>query len=94
MNPSPPQRFPFAGFYIGPVVTALVLSAGILALVYAIRDPLTAIIITGINCAPNLCGCFSNSASGCCLAGADLLRNRSGPPAEHRTSTSLLGSPH
>jgi len=51
MNPSPANRprFPFSGFYIGPVVAALILSTGILAFVFALRDPLAAIMIAAIN---------------------------------------------
>jgi uncharacterized membrane protein len=47
--PAKPQPLPFSGFYIGSVLTALVLSAGILAFVYALRDVLAAIMIAGIN---------------------------------------------
>ncbi len=51
MTPSPakPRRFPFTGLYIGPVVAALILSTGILAFVFALRDPLAAIMIAGTN---------------------------------------------
>lgn len=48
-SPIKSQRFSFSGFYIGPVVAALILSTGILAFVFALRDPLAAIMIAATN---------------------------------------------
>ncbi|HWH59583.1 MAG TPA: hypothetical protein VN682_18285 [Terriglobales bacterium] len=49
MNVASARRFLSASFYVGPIVAALLLSAGIIAIVDAVREPLAAAVITGIN---------------------------------------------
>ena len=49
MNLPSARRFPCAGFYVGPIAAALLFSAGVLAIVDAVREPLAAAVITGIN---------------------------------------------
>ena len=49
MNFSPERRFPFSGFQVGPVLAGLILSTAILALVRAVKEPLTASVIKVIN---------------------------------------------
>src|SRR5271165_3106440 len=49
MSSSSRRQFPFAGFHIGPSAAALILSAGILACIRAIQDPLTWAVVAGIN---------------------------------------------
>ena len=43
------QRSPFSGFHIGSVLAGLILSTAILALVRAVKEPLTAAVIEAIN---------------------------------------------
>ncbi len=49
MNLPSARQFPFVGFYVGPIAAALLSSAGIVAIVDAVREPLAAAVITGIN---------------------------------------------
>jgi uncharacterized membrane protein YedE/YeeE len=49
VNPSSQQRFLVTGLQIGPIIAALLSSAGLLAFVRALQDPLTSAVIAGIN---------------------------------------------